>query len=267
MCNLFVNPVRIRYGILSKLALALFFNFSNAYCQDNKTEPDALYPDASHADPITIVITGSNIPVYRENLPLNISTIGRDEIDKINPQSLPQLLNEMSGVYVENSQSRAGVSNVYMRGADPNFTLIMINGMKVNDPSNNRGGGFDLSLIDVNSIERIEVYKGPGSFIYGSTPLSGVINIITGGVSTDAKRVPGSATTVTMESGSRGFANSTATVNSLNADRQLFVSANYLDEGEQLEDNRFISRAVTAGSVWQLSAGQSMKTDLFYDRR
>jgi outer membrane cobalamin receptor len=56
---------------------------------------------------------------------------------------------------------------------------VLVNGVRVNDPTNARGGSFDFSTFDVDDIERIEVARGPYSAVFGGDALAGVINIVT----------------------------------------------------------------------------------------
>lgn len=84
----------------------------------------------------------------------------------------------MPGVQLTNEgDNRKGVS---IRGLDSGYTLILVDGKRVN--SRNavfRHNDFDLNWIPVDSIERIEVVRGPMSSLYGSDALGGVVNIIT----------------------------------------------------------------------------------------
>lgn len=68
---------------------------------------------------------------------------------------------------------------MYLRGADPNYTPVFIDGIKVNDATNTRGGSFDFSTLPTQAIERIEILRGPLSALYGSDALAGVILITT----------------------------------------------------------------------------------------
>ncbi len=92
---------------------------------------------------------------------------------------MADLLRDLPGVFVQQSGGRGSVVSLFTRGAKPNFTLVLLDGVKANDPTNTRGGSYDFSTLDMNDIERIEFVRGPASAIYGSDAVGGVINIIT----------------------------------------------------------------------------------------
>ncbi|REL25221.1 TonB-dependent receptor [Thalassotalea euphylliae] len=107
------------------------------------------------------------------------SVLTAEQIQQINPISTTQLLNAIPHLSLKENANGAGQSFVSIRGGESNFTLVMIDNVVVNDPTNSRGGGFDFNQINVAAIERIEVHRGSPSAIYGSDALSGVIHIIT----------------------------------------------------------------------------------------
>ncbi|WP_455204578.1 TonB-dependent receptor, partial [Kaarinaea lacus] len=123
--------------------------------------------------PLVIVITGSNIPASEDQNSGITTVVSKEEIEQLNVRSVSQLLNSLPGFHVENSSSAGSVNAVYLRGAEPNYTAVLINGIKVNDPTNSRGGAFDFSLLDINTVERVEVVKGPVSSLYGSDAMAG----------------------------------------------------------------------------------------------
>lgn len=127
--------------------------------------------------PVTIV-TASRIPTTIEDIPGN-TILDRQAIEEIRPASVVDLLRRIPGLHIDQKGGRGGISSIYLRGSDPNFTLVMIDGVKVNDPTNMRGGSFDFSTLNVDNIERIEIIRGPLSAVYGSDALAGAINIIT----------------------------------------------------------------------------------------
>ena len=118
----------------------------------------------------------------------NVSVIDAETIQARNPGSVVDLLRDLPGVFVQQSGGRGSVVSLFTRGAKPNFTLVLLDGVKANDPTNTRGGSYDFSTLDLNDIERIEFVRGPASAIYGSDAVGGVINIISrrGGDTLDA---------------------------------------------------------------------------------
>jgi outer membrane cobalamin receptor len=105
--------------------------------------------------------------------------ISREEIDRGHYTSVVDILRRVPGVHVGQPGSRGGRASIYTRGLDPNHTLVLIDGVRMNDPTNNRGGSFDLSTLDPAGVERIEISRGPISAVHGSDAIAGVINIIT----------------------------------------------------------------------------------------
>ena len=126
-----------------------------------------------------VVVTASREPLPPEYAPGTFSVISREEIERGHYTSVVDILRLVPGVHVEQPGSRGGRASIYTRGLDPNHTLILIDGVRMNDPLNNRGGAFDLSTLDPAGVERIEISRGPISAVHGSAAIAGVINIIT----------------------------------------------------------------------------------------
>ena len=87
-------------------------------------------------------------------------------------------LRSLPGVNVSRSGSVASLTQVRIRGAEGNHTIVLIDGIEANDSTN---GEFDFSDLTAENIERIEVIRGPQSGLYGSGAIGGVINITTKG--------------------------------------------------------------------------------------
>ena len=126
-----------------------------------------------------VVVTASRDPQSPENAPGTFTVISREEIESGHHTSVVELLRRVPGVHVGQPGSRGGRASIYTRGLDPNHTLILIDGVRMNDPTNNLGGSFDLSTLDLAGVERIEISRGPISAVHGSDAIAGVINIIT----------------------------------------------------------------------------------------
>lgn len=129
------------------------------------------------AGPEELVVTGTRLAAPEQTLPVTGTVIGRDEIEARNDAVVIDLLREVPGLHV-NQSGAGGVNQVFIRGSEPNFTVFLLDGIKVNDPNNTRGGSFDLSALNLADIDRVEIVRGPQSSIYGSDGLAGVVNFI-----------------------------------------------------------------------------------------
>lgn len=109
---------------------------------------------------------------------LSSQTIQFYDIDGMSYQSLVNDLAKLPAIQVNLNSGAGSINEVYLRGSDPNYTLVTLNGIPLNDGTNSRGGVADLSLVDNFFINRVEVANGAKSAIYGSQAVAGVINLI-----------------------------------------------------------------------------------------
>lgn len=100
------------------------------------------------------------------------------DLTDLSYQSLETDLAALPSIQVNLNSGAGSINEVYLRGSDPNYTLVTLNGMPLNDGTNSRGGVADLSLVDNFFINRVEVANGAKSAIYGSQAVAGVINFI-----------------------------------------------------------------------------------------
>ena len=151
----------------------------------------------------TVVVTGTRLPARLREATESLTVITREQIDRLNAASGVDLFRQVPGLQIDQLGGPGGLSSVYIRGSDSNHVLVLIDGVRVNDPTNSRGGGFDLSILDPGLVERIEVLRGAASSVYGADAMGGVINIITRG------GMPGNAA-LAVGSGQSGHASATA---------------------------------------------------------
>jgi len=126
-----------------------------------------------------VIITANKIAQKQSSTGKVITVITKEQIEKSSGRTVAQLLNEQVGVTINGALNNLGANQtVYLRGANAGRTLILMDGIPVYDPSfiNN---DFDLNLLSLNNVERIEICRGAQSTLYGSDAVAGVINIIT----------------------------------------------------------------------------------------
>jgi vitamin B12 transporter len=126
-----------------------------------------------------VIVTANKFPQKQNTTGKVITVITKDQIEKSSGKTVAQLLNEQVGITINGAYNNAGsVQTVFMRGASSGRTLILLDGIPVNDPSmiNNE---FDLNLFSLSQVEQIEICRGAQSTLYGSDAIAGVINIIT----------------------------------------------------------------------------------------
>lgn len=142
-----------------------------------------------------VIVTANRIQQKQSSTGKVVTVIGKDVLNRSQGSSVAQILNDQAGITINGALNNAGtVQTTYMRGAASGRVLILLDGIPVNDPSqiNNE---FDLNLLSVNDVERIEIARGAQSTLYGSDATAGVINIITQPIKTD-KTLQGRSTLI-----------------------------------------------------------------------
>ncbi len=155
---------------------------------------------AAHADDDlpAIVVTPYYVPTAISRAGTAITVITHDQIAQSNAGSVAQLLRSVPGLSVTESGGVGSSTTVSIRGAEPDHTLVLIDGVRVNEPAAS-SGGFDFSQLTLTNIDRIEIVRGPQSALYGSDAMGGVINIITKKAANGESR-----SSVTAQGGSYG---------------------------------------------------------------
>jgi outer membrane cobalamin receptor len=121
-----------------------------------------------------VVVTASRLPIVAGDAAVRSLTVA----DQPPGASLGQVLASQPDIFVLAPGGRAGVGSIYLRGADPNFTVVMLEGIPINDATDSRGGAVDASALGLGGLERIEIAPGVRSAVHGSGALAGVINLI-----------------------------------------------------------------------------------------
>ncbi|MDD5429071.1 MAG: TonB-dependent receptor plug domain-containing protein, partial [Candidatus Omnitrophica bacterium] len=126
-----------------------------------------------------VVITPSRYEKTESDISKNVTIIDEEDIVASNAKSVPELLKGEVGIEVKDILSNGKTATVDIRGfgeTAPLNVLVLVNGRRTN---NIDLSGTDWSQININSVEKIEVVRGPQSVLYGDNAVGGVINIIT----------------------------------------------------------------------------------------
>ena len=125
-----------------------------------------------------VVVTATRTPTLRKRLGSSISVITAEDIEKQQLPTVAEILRRIPGVNVQANGPPGTSSVIKFRGLEEEHTLVLINGVRQNDPGNARNT-FNFEHLLATNIERIEVIRGPQATLYGSRANGAVINIIT----------------------------------------------------------------------------------------
>lgn len=177
-----------------------------------------------------VVVVASRSPKRLSEIGKVVRVITAETISRSQGRTLPELLNNVAGLTIGgNGGNPADIKAVYLRGASAANTLILIDGIPVNDASE-ISGEYNISSIGIENIERIEILKGGNSTLYGSDAVAGVINVITrkgsGKLAANLLATGGSYGTYKQVLGLSGqIENTSLTFNASNLDSKNFSSA------------------------------------------
>lgn len=133
--------------------------------------PAAVHAETADDADSAIVVEGSRIALPATTI------IAPQPIDTALPPTALDLFETLPDIRAASTGGAGGSSFVSIRGAEPNFAQILIDGVRVSNPSSSQGGGFDFAQFDPALIAGISIVPGSQSAVYGSDALSGVIAV------------------------------------------------------------------------------------------
>jgi vitamin B12 transporter len=157
--------------------------------------------------PTEITVTAERAPEKAEDTPASVSVIDAHRIERLGDALVSSLLRLTPSVSVATSGTAGSLTEIRIRGAENNHTLLFIDGIRANDPATGNQPRYELLNADLAS--RLEVVRGPQSALWGSGAIGGVIAV-------NGAAAPGTGVFGAVEAGSFGFGRSS-------------VSASYAD--------------------------------------
>ncbi len=124
-----------------------------------------------------VVVSASRVPVPTDEVGSAITVIDEEDLERRQIRVVSDVLRDVPGVAVSRSGPAGSITQIRLRGAESNQTLVLVDGIEVNNPAS--FSEFDFGNLLNAEISRIEVLRGPQSALFGSDALGGVVNIIT----------------------------------------------------------------------------------------
>lgn len=149
-----------------------------------------------------LVVTAGATTLDEDAVASHVTILESEDLRRFGERTLAEALRDLSGVHVVRGGSFGGVTSVFLRGGESDYTLVLVDGVQVNEA----GGGFDFAELTTDAVERVEIVRGPASALYGSDAVTGVIHVIT----RTGRGAPSS--TVSFQAGSFGRMDWTAEV-------------------------------------------------------
>ncbi|HTV03022.1 MAG TPA: TonB-dependent receptor [Luteitalea sp.] len=123
----------------------------------------------------SVVVSAGVVPVTRSGTGAALTVFDETEIRARQLESTLDALRSVPGFTLSRSGGRGGVTSIFPRGGESDFTLVLVDGIRLND----MGGSFDAAHLPSFDLDRVEVVRGPQSALYGSDAVGGVVQLVT----------------------------------------------------------------------------------------
>ena len=134
--------------------------------------PEEMFDDSG------IVVTATRTPTPLDQVSASITVLDKATIDRAQDIGATELLLRTPGISMSRNGGYGTATSLRIRGAESEQTVVVIDGVKLNDPSST-GGGYNFANLLIGDAQRIEVLRGPQSTLWGSQAIGGVVNIVT----------------------------------------------------------------------------------------
>ena len=135
--------------------------------------PTPVFAQAADDD---IVVTASGFEQPRSETGQAIEIVGRARLEQLQSATIAQVLQTVPGVSVATRGGLGGQTSAFIRGGSSAQTLVLIDGVRINDLTS-PNGAFDFGALMTGNIGRVEILRGPNSVIWGSQAIGGVVNV------------------------------------------------------------------------------------------
>ncbi|MEZ0496736.1 TonB-dependent receptor plug domain-containing protein [Sphingomonas sp. IW22] len=148
---------------------------------DQAPSPDAAATPGDGSDTTrtgAIVVAANRSPTDIDRVPASVTVLDKERIDRAGDLAVADLLVRTPGISLTRNGGYGTATQLRIRGAESDQTVVVIDGVKINDPSS-PGGGYNFANLLTGDASRIEVLRGPQSILWGSQAIGGVVNVVT----------------------------------------------------------------------------------------
>lgn len=191
----------------------------------------------------TLVVSASLDAENREDVPASVTVLDAEEIEARQADSLAELISTVPGVTVAQAGGPGQQTSLFLRGAESDQTLLLWNGIPLNNPY---FGGVNWQIVSTDGVERVEVVRGPFSALYGSNALGGVVQVFTGAQQ---------GATLRLEGGENGYARAGLAGGADFGPVRLDVTGNVRRGDGELPNSFFDSEELVARTLWTMRPG------------
>jgi len=125
-----------------------------------------------------VIVTATRNSTSTKEVASSFTIITSEEMSKYQKANVLEYLRDAEGIEITQQGGKGKLASAFVRGASPAHLLVLIDGIKMNNPGS-PDNAYDLSTLLIDYVERIEIVRGPQSTLYGSEAVAGVINVIT----------------------------------------------------------------------------------------
>ena len=248
---------RARFAVLPLALAAVFVSFSSFAQTPTQTAPQLK----------ETVVSATRTLTRTDALVSDVVLIDRAEIEKSAGLTLPEILARVPGVQFSSNGGLGKTSNVFIRGAEPRHTLLLIDGVRYGSATT---GTPAWDTMPVDMIERIEVLKGPASALYGSEAVGGVVQIFlrkgSKGFNPYASAKLGSDKHSQLATGFTGSTGEVTYALGVQKTQEDGFSATNAKAGNSFNPDRdgFEQDALSTSVAWQLTGNVKLDASLLY---
>ncbi len=205
--------------------------------------------------PYDVVVTTTMENETKDGTNASATVITKKQIEQQKARRLSEVLRQVPGLDIVQTGSPGHTTSIFMRGADSNQFLIMIDGIPVDNPY---FGGYDIAELSTEFIDRIEIVRGPFSALYGSDAIGGVINIIS------TRGTSGFHADAAVEGGSDSYRRAQAAVHGGGDAFDYHLSGSFRDGNGQFQNDDFTNKTAFATLGWHPGDGMRLGFEARY---